>query len=84
MGERFVIPDYYLGCYRTPKLDFIRIEYVDDLTLKNIFPNTPSKYRDRWGIKFDMIPNWKFPNGDDRNRRARENNRVEFGRAVRR
>ena len=84
MGEKFLIPDYYLGCYRTPKLDFIRIEYIDDLTLKNIHPNDPSKYRNRWGIKFDMIPNWKFPNGDDRNRRSRAENRVEFGRAVRR
>lgn len=84
MNERFVIPDYYLGCYSTPKLDFLRIEYIDDLTLKNKYPNEPSKYRNRWGIKFDMIPNWKFPNGDDRNRRARENNSVEFGRAVRR
>jgi hypothetical protein len=84
MGERFVIPDYYLGCYRTPKLDFIKIEYVDDLTLKNAFPNDVSRYRNVGGIQFDMIPNWKFPNGDDRNRRARENNSVEFGRAVRR
>ena len=84
MSERFVIPDYYLGCYMTPKLDFIKIEYVDDLTLKNSFPNDVSRYRNVGGIQFDMIPNWKFPNGDDRNRRARENNSVEFGRAVRR
>ena len=61
-----------------------KLEYVDDLTLKNSFPNDVSRYRNVGGIQFDMIPNWKFPNGDDRNRRARENNRVEFGRAVRR
>jgi len=84
MSERFVIPDYYLGCYRTPRLSFIRIEYIDDLTLKNAYPNEISRYRNVGGLLFDMIPNWKFPNSDDRNRRSRESNRVEFGRAVRR
>ena len=84
MNERFVIPDYYLGCYSTPKLDFLRIEYIDDLTLKNKHPNEPSKYRNRWRIEFDMLPEWNNRNSDDRNRKKKESNSIEFGRAVRR
>jgi hypothetical protein len=84
MNERFVIPDYYLGCYSTPKLDFIRIEYVDDLTLKDKFPNDLSKYRNVGGIEFDMLPEWNNRNSNERDRKKRESNSIEFGRAVRR
>jgi len=83
-NERFVIPDAYLGCYMTPRLDFFKIEYIDDLALKARYPNDENRYRNVSRIEFDYLPEWNNRDGNNRNRRSRESNSVEFGRAIRR